>query len=217
MKTLPALLSAASILVGGFLFAPVTASAQAPAAGVSKKEMLVDVDKVNVEIQKTPQFNVPNVKEKRFTPKDWLEIEVDCKAKLAKDEKDKNKKAYDKVEFKYYAYLSGNPDAKKNRVLTGEVSHINVAIGENVHSVMYISPQAILKITEGKPVNPTMIKAWGVAVFINGEEVGRKTSEQNKEWWKEASLPPQEAAMLDKTKTPFAPLWYDFHLEVSPK
>ena len=178
----------------------------------------MDVDKVNVEIQKTPQFNVQNVKEKRFTPKDWLEIEVDCKAKLAKDEKDRNKKAYDKVEFKYYAYLSGNADSKKNRVITGEVTHVNVPIDQEIHSVMYISPATVLKITEGtKPVAKTMVEAWGVAVFINGEEVGRKTSKTNKEWWKDPGLPPQEAAMLDKTKTPFAPLWYDFHLEVAPK
>ena len=216
MKPLTFLLPAAMLVLGGIVFAPATARAQAPAPA-AKKEILVDVDKVSVEIQKTPQFQVPNVKEKRFTPKDWLEIEVDCEAKLSKTDKEKDRKAYNEVTFKYYAYLSGNPDPKKNRVLTGEVVHTNVAIKEKLHSVMYVTPDVILKITEGKPVTPTMVKAWGVAVFMNGEEVGRKSSEANAEWWKKEGLPTQEAALLDKTKTPFAPLWWDYHMEVRAK
>ena len=217
MKTLSLSLLAAAALVAGLIFSSSNAGAQAvPAAPKVKK--LVDVNKVNVEIQKTPQFNVPNVKDKRFTPKDWLEIEVDCKAELDADAKKKNpdQKAYPEVVFKYYAYLDAG-NIKKNRVLTGEVTHVNVPINEVIHSVMYISPSTILGITDGKPVNPTMIKASGVEVFIGGELVGRKTSEAgNKEWWKEIQTP-QEAALLDKTKTPFAPLWYDYHMEVRAK
>jgi hypothetical protein len=216
MKKISALIPAALVAVGGLLLLPSGLRAQATPSPA--KEVLVDVEKVHVEIQKTPQFAVPNVKDKRFNPKDWLEIEVDCEAKLSKKEKDKDIKAYPEVEFKYYVYLSGNPDPKKNRVLTGIIHHVNVPIGEKIHSVMYVSPSAILKITEGRsPVVPTMVKAWGVAVFINGEEVGRKTSEANKEWWTNNALPPQEAALLDKTKTPFAPLWFDYHLEVRPR
>lgn len=215
MKKFIALFPAAILSIGSLVFIPVTASAQAPAA---KKETLVKVAKVSVDTQKTPQFNVPNVKDKRFIPKDWLEIEVDCEAKLSKDEKNKEMKAYAEVTFKYYAYLSGNADAKKNRVLTGEIAHVNVPIGEKIHSVMYVSPSAILKITEGKgAVTQALIKAWGVSIWINGEEVGRETSEAGKEWWTNASLPPQEAALLDKTRTPFAPLWHDYHLEVRSK
>lgn len=216
MKKFIALIPAAILSVGSLVFNAAPAIAQAPTP--PKKEILVDVDKVSVEIQKTPQFSVANVKDKRFTPKDWLEIEVDCQAKMSKEEKNKDMKAYGEVTFKYYVYLSGNPDAKKNRVLTGEIAHVNVPIGEKIHSVMYVSPSAILKITEGKgPVAPTMVKAWGVQVFLNGEEVGRRTSESNKEWWTNASLPPQEAALLDKSRTPFAPLWADYHLEVRSK
>jgi hypothetical protein len=220
MKTITLSLLAVAGLVAGLILSSSEAVAQAtpaaPAAGGVKK--LVDIKKVNVEIQKTPDFNVPNVKQKRFIPKDWLEIEVDCEAELAKDAKDKSQKTYAEVTFKYYAYLSGNPDPKKNRVVTGEVVHTNVPIKEAIHSVMYITPSTILGITEGKPVNPTMIKATGVEVFIGGELVGRKTSEAgNKEWWKGTGLPPQEAAMLDKSKTPFAPLWFDYHLEVRAK
>jgi len=205
----------------GFAWSASTATAQAtpaaPAAG-AKKEVLVEVDKVNVELQKTPDFAVPNVKQKRFTPKDWIEIEVDCEAKLSKDEKDKTKKAYAEVSFKYYVYFQGTPDSKKNRVLTGEVTHVNVPIKEKIHSVMYISPTALIKLTDGSPaVNKAMVQQWGVAVFIDGQEVGRKTSQNNQEWWTKPGLAATEALLLDKTQTPFAPLWADYHMEVRAK
>ena len=215
MKTRSLLLALGCL--AGLLWTTPAAQAQATTPAAPKKEILVEVDKVNIELQKTPDFQVQNVKQKRFTPKDWIELEVDCKAKLSKDEKDKTKKAYGEVVFKYYAYFSGNPDPKKNRVLTGEVTHVNVAIGEQLHSVMYISPQSILKITEGRPANQTMVSQWGVAVFIDGTEVGRKTSQGGAEWWTKPGLPATEAALLDKTKTPFSPLWYDYHMEVRAK
>jgi hypothetical protein len=217
MKDIPHLVSRRALLgIGGLALAPRLAQAQAPAA--APKEILVDVDKVSIDIQKTPDFNVPNVTPKRFIPKDWIEIEVDCQAKLSKNATDKDQKAYDEVTFQYYAYLSGNADAKKNRVLTGEVVHVNVPIGEKIHSVVYISPRTILKITEKPgPATKALIRAWGVAVFIKGTEVGRRTSDGNKEWWNDARLPQKEAALLDKSKTPFAPLWGDYHLDVRAK
>jgi len=209
------LLTAAGIRV----FTP-EAKAQAPAAPKAKK--LADINKVNIDVQKTPQFTVQYTKDKRSVPKDWLEFEVDLKMEKDPDAKGPAAKNYPQVTFKYYAYLSGNPDATKNRVITGEVVHVNVPIGEPVHSVMYISPATIQAVTEGKPVTTSMIKAYGVQAFIGGEEVGRKSSEAGakSEWWKATDgtkLPPSEAAFLEKGKTPFAPLWWDYHLETSSK
>jgi hypothetical protein len=196
------------------------ASAQAtPAAPAgAKKEKLVDVNKVNIEIQKTPDFPVPNVKQKRFIPKDWIEVEVDCKADISKAEKDPSKKTHQTVTFKYYLYFQGTPDSKKNRVVTGEVTHVNVPIKENIHSVMYLSPSALAKLTDHSPaINKTMVQQWGVAVFIDGQEVGRKTSKNDQEWWTTPGIAATENLLLDKTQTPFAPLWHDYHLEVGSK
>ncbi|MEN9283588.1 MAG: hypothetical protein RLZZ179_1081 [Verrucomicrobiota bacterium] len=206
--------------------APILASAQegagaagaAPAAAAAK-EKLVDIAKVDINIQKTPQIQAINVKDKRWTPKDWIEIEVEATAELSKTEKDKTRKAYDEVTFEYFAYLAG-ATKEKSRVLTAKIIHTNVPIKEKIHSVAYISPPQLQKVTDSTasgPANPTMVKAWGVQVYIDGNLVGRKTSEANKEWWTNPSLPPQEAALLSKPETPFAPLWGDFHLEVKPR
>lgn len=225
MKTVSISLAAAAgllLTVAGIRILTPEAKAQAPAAAAAPKiKKLADINKVNVDVQKTPQFTVQYTKDKRSVPKDWLEMEVDLKMERDKEQKDPKVKTYPQVTFKYYAYLSGNPDPAKNRIITGEVVHVNVPIDEATHSVMYISPATILGVTEGKPVNPTMIKAWGVQAFIGGDEVGRKTSEAgNKEWWKGGDgqkLPPQENAFLTKKNTPFAPLWFDYHLEEQTK
>ncbi len=125
---------------------PILASAQegagaagaAPAAAAAK-EKLVDIAKVDINIQKTPQIQAINVKDKRWTPKDWIEIEVEATAELSKTEKDKSRKAYDEVTFEYFAYLAG-ATKEKSRVLTAKIIHTNVPIKEKVHSVAYISP-----------------------------------------------------------------------------
>ena len=222
MKRVLALAPALVLAVSAIALAPSHVNAQAaegaaPAAGA--KEKLVDFNKVDINIQKTPQIQVPNVKDKRWTPKDWLEIEVEATAELSKNEKDRNKKSHDEVTFKYFVYLQG-ATKEKSRVLTADVTHVNVPIKEKIHSVVYISPSQLQKLTDTTAVgqaSPTMVKAWGVQAFINGQEVGRKTSEANKEWWTNPALPAQEASLLDKTQTPFAPLWGDFHLEVKPR
>ncbi len=215
-RLLPLLLCGLTAFVWSASRAAAQATPAAPAG--AKKEELVDISKVNVELQKTPDFPVPNVKQKRFVPKDWIEVEVDCKAELSKTAPDKTKKTYQEVTFKYYLYFQGTPDSKKNRVVTGEVVHVNVPIKENIHSVMYLSPTALAKLTDGSPtVNKTMVQQWGVAVFIDGQEVGRKTSQNNQEWWTKPGLAATESLLLDKSQTPFAPLWHDYHLEVRAK
>ena len=84
-------------------------------------------------------------------------------------------------------------------------------------TVAILTRRTVTEATATGPANPTMVKAWGVQVLIDGQEVGRKTSDSNKEWWSNPSLPPQEAALLNKADTPFAPLWGDFHLEIKPR
>jgi hypothetical protein len=217
---IPAILALAAtpILASAQEGAGAAGAAPAPAAAAAK-EKLVDIAKVDINIQKTPQIQAINVKDKRWTPKDWIEIEVEATAELSKTEKDKTRKAYDEVTFEYFAYLAG-ATKEKSRVLTAKIIHTNVPIKEKIHSVAYISPPQLQKVTDSTasgPANPTMVKAWGVQVYIDGNLVGRKTSEANKEWWTNPSLPPQEAALLSKPETPFAPLWGDFHLEVKPR
>ena len=47
-----------------------------PARGQDKTEKLIDIKAVLIDVQRTPDIAAKNVKEKRWTPKDWIEVEV---------------------------------------------------------------------------------------------------------------------------------------------
>jgi len=214
MKTLTLLLPAAMLVTGGLFFAPAVVRAQAPAApaAAAGKEELVKISKVNVGVQKSPKIPSEGPTDKRWKPRDWLEIEVDCEAILSKKAKDTKQRAYSEVTFKYFVYLEGQ-SKEKSRILTGEVVHVNVPIKEEGHSVMYVNPQTIESLTGKKEGNPTAVKFWGVEVTIGGEKVGIKTSTGDKPWWDAPTAPAKEAGLKKKSETPFSVLWSDYHYE----
>lgn len=199
-----------------------TSSAQdAPA----RAEKLVDFKKIEIQVQKTPEFNLKSAtKDKRVTPKDWLEIEPEFKTLKPLDSK--KAEVINELTFKYYVYL--NSSVKENaRILTAEVVHINVPIDVVTHSVVYISPSSIFKVT-GKPEgNPQLVSAYAVEVTSGGNVVGffskagGTTVDNPKDpkgrWWELKTAPPQEAVLLSKPQTPFAPLWADYHADVKAK
>ena len=134
MKKLIALFPAAILSVGSLVIAPsvlVLAPffrvAQPPAAGASAKEELVKIKDVKTIVQKTPKIQAEGPTDKRWKPKDWLEIEVECDVKPSKKNADKKQTTYPEVTFKYYVYLEGQTK-EKSRILTGEVVHANVPI-----------------------------------------------------------------------------------------
>ena len=62
----------------------VTSALQAQVPGIAEKPPAVKarIKTVQVEEQQTPQFNVSNIKMKRWEPKNWIEIDVEFDIKL---------------------------------------------------------------------------------------------------------------------------------------
>ena len=100
-------------------------------------------------------------------------------------------------------------------------------IDEVSHSVVYISPSTILRVT-GKPEgNVALVTGYAVEVTKAGETVGffskfQGSAQTNPEapgakWWDSPKAPPQEPALLSKIQSPFGPLWGDYHADVKPK
>lgn len=202
-----------------------SAFAQDPPATPSKKEKLVEIKDIKVAIQKTPDFSMKgSTTDKRWKPKDWLEIEPEFKT--LRSVTDKKAEVIPELTFKYYVFL--NSSVKENaRILTAEVIHTNVPIDEVTHSVVYISPSTILRVT-GKPEgNSTLVSAYAVEVTKGGEVVGffskiggssvDNPNDPKGKWWEMKTAPQQEPALLAKPNTPFAPLWGDFHADVKAK
>jgi hypothetical protein len=210
--------------LAAFVIAGLTASSFAQDAP-AKKEKLVVFKDIKIDLQKTPDFSLKGgTKDKKFRPKDWIEIEPEFKTEKPADAK--KSEVLSELTFKYYVLL--NSSVKENaRVLTGEVVHSNVPVDEVSHSVVYISPSTIFQVT-GKPEgNAGLVTAYAVEASRGGAVVGffskfggstvTDPSDPKGKWWESKLAPKQEPGLLSKPQTPFAPLWGDFHADVKAK
>lgn len=208
--------------IAAFVLAGLSQSVFAQDAPAAKKEKLVEIKDIKIAVQKTPDFAMKgSTTDKRWKAKDWLEIEPEFKT--LRSPTDKKAEVIPELTFKYYVFL--NSSSKENaRILTAEVVHTNVPIDEVTHSVVYISPSSILRVT-GKPEgNMTLVSAYAVEVTKGGEVVGffskmggssyDNPADPKGKWWENKAAPQQEPALLSKPNTPFAPLWGDFHADV---
>lgn len=180
------------------------------------REKLVDLKDPVIQVQMTPDFALKaGTRDKRWKQKEWLEIEVPFTAVPPRNAK-ADLKAYDSLTFTYYLLISPT-DKSKQRILTADVTHVNVPINESIASVVYLSPSAILSLTGSPRIAPNVISMWGVEVKYNGTLVGFASSTKN-EWWKANNAPATVPGMLlTKNQTPFAPLWGDYHAEVQSR
>ncbi len=194
--------SLSAIAAGVFslaLFSPSQASAQA---------VRVEIDDVKIEDQKTPNYSVSGVTDKRWDPKTWLEFEIIFETKV----KQSRATAIDGLVAKFYLVLD-NTSKEEQRTLIGETKMMSVPAGEKSATVLYLSPAAIEKMTGSK--TGAKEKYWGVEFLYNGVLVGTKSS-NGKEWWKDPRAYPSASGILKKkSKTPFAPLWGDYHASES--
>src|SRR4051812_19110899 len=116
----------------------------------------------------------------------WLEVEVEFNS---------NAEFTDELTLRYFILVNGS-------VLTGEVTHTNVAGGHMVRSVMYVPPQALARVMGNRPMAPNSIQ--NIAVQVSQQ--GTVKDEQNMvraapQWYK--GLPTLSGLVLNKNETPF--------------
>ena len=188
-----------------------SASVVAPSSSSQAQGKIVSVGTPIVQSQKTPDYNVQGPSKKRWTQKEWVEIEVPFTVNKLPDKA----VALDALTFRYYVVVN-SPDKKK--LLTTTVTHTNVPGKENVASVVYISPQTMQKLANRPKVSSPdkLVVGYGVEVEYDGKIVGffdstgKKSPEQA--FWKDGTFDSAEG-LLTKKDTPFAPLWSDYHVE----
>ena len=186
MKTL-------ALALASLLALPIAASAQAPVGPGSIKLG----NKVVVEVVKTPEFNLSSGPVKRTgRVGQWIEIEVEYETKPEE---------IDELTFAFTAQV-------EKKLLTGEVTYVNIAKDKNHYAVMYISPKGIEKLTGGKPLTGASIENVWV-------EVNRQGQSLDKASFKTGTVPNAAkltGLLLNKNQTPFAPLFYDRYEEIKP-
>lgn len=157
------------------------------------------ITKIDRELILTPQYNYSGAEQKRENRERWLRIDVQFSA--APD-------YTDELTFKYYVAING-------KVLSGEVTHVNVLAGREHWSVMYVPPHALAYILKGRPPNTTSIENIAVQLVQKGEVKDELSLARAKPQWF-ADFPALTGFVLRKDETPFAPLFSDFYEQIKP-
>lgn len=185
-----------------------------PFAGAQEvsKDLAVKITGVKVGEQNTPQYTAPNVVDKRFRPKKWLEVDVALNVKKL-NPKDRNPMV-DTLECKFFVALNKTGLDGKRPMLTSSVTFMNAMEREDNHLLMYASPASLFRLLE-KDFASADIVGWGVEVYYGGAVAGWDSSQPGKRWWVDgaAGMTAVDGLFLPKAKTPFAPLWGDYDLE----
>lgn len=183
----------------------------------AKPTVKVDVKDLKPQEQKTPQFQVSGLKDHAWRQKTWLEIDLSMDVKKAKVPGD-NTSLVDSLEAKFYIALNQTDANKKYYLLTGTMTLQNIPTkpGEHAHALVFVSPSTLQRLLgENKQLNAAGdIKALAVEINHGGQLVGGHTTSPGK-WWEDLSkFAVVDGAILPKSKTPFAPLWGDYDVDV---
>ena len=169
------------------------------------------INKVTVSLVPTPIIQFTG--EQRESPSrtaQWLEIEVQFQAApLTTDE----------ATFKYFVQINNaviGGQLVGSALLVGEVVHVNVEKGQGLHSVMYIAPRTLARMFPGQPIIVGLITNAAAQIYVKGvpEAEGYAKGNPNGTW---AALPQTPGLLLNKSETPFAPLYWDRYEAIKPK
>lgn len=201
------------ILVSSLLVAVSALNAQAPATPLAVK---VDIKRVTVTEQQTPQFNASNVKEPRWRPKNWIQVDVEFDVKVPASAGGREG-SYSALQMDIYLGLNQKSKDGKFQALKGTLNLVNVPAGE-CHALAFVSPASMKAILQRDNVTASSdIQAWGVDVKAEGQRADADAS-NGKPWWEGgAEIVFLDGTLLNKAQTPFAPLWGDYDVPVQAK
>jgi hypothetical protein len=156
------------------------------------------ITKITKNLISTPDFNYGGGGPYRINQRDrWLEVEVEFIA--APD-------WTDELTFKYYILFNGN-------LLTGEVTHVNIPAGRENRSVMYVSPRALTRFGNNRPIVTNSFQNIAVQIVQGGAVKDELSLARAPAQWF-AAMPQISGFVLNKNETPFAPLYWDRYEQI---
>jgi len=180
---------------------------------VATAQYKVDSDKP--EIVKILEPNTgTDLANKNFRQKDWVEFELKFKIEA----KDKKKIFADRVDIKWYVAVK-DPDKKgKFLLLEKNITHVNVPIGEDVYSSVYLSPNSIKRITGSEKVSSSDYPQVGGLITVDGQQPldsskGLFTLNNKNQWWSNLTAS-NKIPLLNKNETPYKNLWFSRYAEL---
>ena len=183
---------------GPLLAALLLSSASFAAAQNRASDM--QLTKITRDLIQSPEYTYSGAETFRINSRDrWLAVNVDFTALPD---------FTPEATFKYYVLLDG-------KLLTGEVTHVNILAGKELHSVMYVPPRALAHLMGNRTLTINAVQNIAVQVLEQGavkDEISLTRAQP--EWF--AALPAVSGFLLNKNETPFAPLYWDHYEQIKP-
>jgi len=167
------------------------------------------IDEITPSFVNTPDYNLGSGPSKRTQSAEWLEVEVE----FSWEPSQQPEIPYvDELTIKYYILLNNkSKEYPQGALLVGEVTHVNVPVGKERRSVMYVSPRTLERFFGGRAPNTVnqAIQAVGIEITGRGQIVAQNATKGNEPWWQ--TLQQIQGEVLDKNNSPFAPLFWDYY------
>ena len=191
--------------------------AAATAKEIAHKVVIKSIETV---IQQTPEFQVNGIKNKKFNPRHWLEIEAELEVQTTNDKGELDSKGFIPEITANWFVIIKDKESGKPMMLTGKVTFREIRTKDKKAYVSaYIRPDTLEKLTgENKPSDKDI---EGVALVISGPGIvsegehkkglQKATVHEDTQWWVTSRYKTVDGAVLAKSKTPFAPLWTDYY------
>ena len=161
---------------------------------------LFQITKITKNMITTPQYSYSGAEQYQANQRDqWLEVEVEFTSAA---------EVVDELTFKYSVLING-------KVLTGEVTHTNVNAAKGLRSVMYVSPRVLARFNGNHPVTATSVQNVAVQIVQQGAVKDDVSLTRAAAQWY-SSLPQTPGFLLNKSETPFAPLYWDRYEQIKP-
>lgn len=157
--------------------------------------------KINRNLVSTPEFTYTGAQQYPTNQRDrWLEVEAEFAAVP---------EFTDELTFKYFILLNG-------KLLTGEVTHTNVAAGRENRSVMYVAPRTLARFMGNRAMTPNAIQNIAVQIVQQGAIKSELSVVRAQPQWY-AAMPQLTGFVLNKSQTPFAPLYWDRYEQIKAR
>lgn len=156
------------------------------------------ITRITKNLISNPQYTYNGAEQYQANQRDrWLEVEVEFAA---------GPDWTDELTLRYYILYSG-------KLLTGEVTHTNIAGGRGNRSVMYVSPRTLARFGGSQIANANLAQNIAVQIVQQGAVKDEQSYARAPSGWF-ANLPPISGFVLNKNETPFAPLYWDRYEQI---
>ena len=178
-------------VVVALCFAGTTALAQAPGGQFQ-------VAKITKNLITSPQYSYNGAQQYVADQRArWLEVEVTFSSTA---------EFTDELTLRYFILVNG-------QLLTGEVTHTNIAGGRESRSVMYVPPPALARVMNNRTMAANSIQNVAVQIVLQGSIKDEQSLVRAApQWYK--GLPSLGGLVLNKNETPFAPLYWDRYEQI---